>query len=73
MTNHWTLKLATLALVAGVIGATAVPKAQGGAARTVWDGVYSEPQAARGKAGVRGTVCLLPSVGFVRSGICVRG
>ena len=50
MTNHWTLKLATLVLVACVIAAMAVPMAQGVTARTVWDGVYSEAQAARGKA-----------------------
>ena len=47
MTRDWTLKSATLLLGAGVIGAVAVPLAQGG---TVWDGVYSEAQAARGKA-----------------------
>ena len=40
------MKLAILVL--GAIGAMAIPMAQGG--RTVWDGVYSEPQAARGKA-----------------------
>jgi mono/diheme cytochrome c family protein len=50
MTKHWTLKSATLVLGAGVIGAMAVPMAQGVTARTVWDGVYSEAQAARGKA-----------------------
>ena len=49
MTKHWTLKVATLALGAGVLDATAVPMAQGVTARTVWDGVYSEAQAARGK------------------------
>ena len=48
MTKHWTLKSATLALGASVIGAMAVPMAQG-VARTVWDGVYSGAQAARGK------------------------
>lgn len=47
MTKYWTLKSATLLLGAGVIGAMAVPMAQGG---TVWDGVYSDAQAARGKA-----------------------
>ena len=49
MTKHWTLKSAALVLGAGVIGAIAVPMAQGVTARTVWDGVYSEAQAARGK------------------------
>jgi len=44
MTKHWMLTLGAL-----VIGATAAPIAQG-TARTVWDGVYSEAQAARGKA-----------------------
>jgi len=40
-----------LVLAACVIGAIAVPIAQAGTtARTVWDGVYSEAQAARGKA-----------------------
>ena len=32
------------------MGAVAVPKAQGAAAKSVWDGVYSDAQAARGKA-----------------------
>ena len=50
MTKHWTLKLATLVFGARVIGAVAVPMAQGVTARTVSDGVYSEAQAARGKA-----------------------
>src|SRR5688572_29570126 len=50
MTKHWTLKLATLVLGVGMIGAMAVPIAQGVTVRTVWDGVYSEAQAARGKA-----------------------
>lgn len=50
MTKHWTLKSATLLSGACVIGAMAVPIAQGVTARTVWDGVYSEAQAARGKA-----------------------
>jgi mono/diheme cytochrome c family protein len=49
MTKHWTLKSATLVLGACVIG-MAVPIAQGVTARTVWDGVYSEAQAARGMA-----------------------
>jgi S-disulfanyl-L-cysteine oxidoreductase SoxD len=49
MTKQWTLKSATLVLGACVIGAMAVPMAQGVTARTVWDGVYSEAQAARGK------------------------
>ena len=41
----------SLVLAACVIGAVAVPLAQGGTTgRTVWDGVYSEPQAVRGKA-----------------------
>ena len=47
MTKHWMLKSAALVLGAGVIVAIAVPLAQG---RTAWDGVYSEAQAARGKA-----------------------
>ena len=50
MMKHWTSKLAILVSGACVIGAMAVPMAQGVAARTVWDGVYSEAQAARGKA-----------------------
>lgn len=41
------LKSAAFVLGAGVIGAIAVPMAQG---RTASDGVYSEAQAARGKA-----------------------
>ena len=49
MMMHWTSKLATLVSGACVIAALAVPMAQGVAARTVWDGVYSEAQAARGK------------------------
>ena len=41
----------TLVLAACVIAAMAVPIAQGvTTGRTVWDGVYSDPQAARGKA-----------------------
>ena len=44
------MKLATLTSAAGVITAMAVVIAQGDAGKTVWDGVYSEPQAARGKA-----------------------
>ena len=47
MAKHWKLKSAILGLGAGVIGAIAVPMAQG---RTAWDGVYSEAQAGRGKA-----------------------
>ena len=47
MAKHWTLKSAILGLGAGLVGAIAVPMAQG---RTAWDGVYSEAQAARGKA-----------------------
>jgi S-disulfanyl-L-cysteine oxidoreductase SoxD len=39
----------TFVLAASVIGVIAVPIAQRGTTRTVWDGVYSEPQAARGK------------------------
>ena len=46
--RHWTL--AIFVLGAGVIAAMAVPIAQDVTARTVWDGVYSEAQAARGKA-----------------------
>ena len=49
-TKHSTLKTAALTLGSCVIGAIAVPIAQGVAARTVWEGVYSEAQAARGKA-----------------------
>ena len=45
-----TLKAATLVLGACAIGAMAVPIAQGVTAKTVWGGVYSEAQAARGKA-----------------------
>ena len=48
--EHWTLKSATLVLGTVVIGAMPVLMAQGVATRTVWDGVYSEPQATRGKA-----------------------
>ena len=44
-----TIKMATLVVSAFAIGALAVPMAQGDSARTVWDGVYSEAQAARGK------------------------
>ena len=44
------IELAILVVSASAIVALAVPMAQGGPARTVWDGVYSEPQAARGKA-----------------------
>jgi S-disulfanyl-L-cysteine oxidoreductase SoxD len=50
MTKHRTLKSATLVVGAAVLGAMAVPIAQSVTARTVWDGVYSEAQAARGKA-----------------------
>ena len=39
----------TLSILA-VIASVMVPMAQGGPARTVWDGVYSEAQAVRGKA-----------------------
>ena len=49
MAKHWTWQWAPLVLGAGVIGATAVPMAQSVTAKTVWDGVYSEAQAARGK------------------------
>src|SRR5687768_14112309 len=48
-TLRGTWKSAALLLGAGVIGASAIPMAQGVTARTVWDGVYSETQAARGK------------------------
>jgi mono/diheme cytochrome c family protein len=44
-----TIKLAIFVVSAFAIGAFARPMAQGGAATTVWDGVYSEAQAARGK------------------------
>ena len=50
MTKHWKMKAAFLASGAGVIAAMAAPNAQGGTPRTVWDGVYSEAQASRGKA-----------------------
>jgi len=46
MASHWT---ALFILGSGVIGAMALPMAQGGTARSVWDGVYSEAQASRGK------------------------
>jgi quinoprotein glucose dehydrogenase len=49
MTKHGTLT-ASLALGASLIGAMAVAPAQGGPPRTVWEGVYSDAQAARGKA-----------------------
>ena len=49
MTKYWTLRSATLMLRTGVIGALAVLMAQAVTAKTVWDGVYSEAQAARGK------------------------
>ena len=49
MMKHWTSKLATLVSGACVIAALAVPMAQV-TARTVWDGMYSAAQAARGKA-----------------------
>ena len=48
MMKHWTSKLANLVSGACVIAALAVPMAQV-TARTVWDGVYSGVQAARGK------------------------
>ena len=44
------ITLAILVVSASAIGALADPTAQGGPARTVWDGVYSEAQAVRGKA-----------------------
>ena len=47
MMKHWTSKLAPLVSGACVIASLAVPMAQGVAARTVWDGVYSAVQAAR--------------------------
>ena len=46
--TDWTFKLARLVLGACAIGA--VPMAQGGGVKTAWDGVYSETQAATGKA-----------------------
>jgi mono/diheme cytochrome c family protein len=49
MTKHRTLTSATLALGASLTGVMAVVTAQGGPARTVWDGAYSEAQAARGR------------------------
>jgi mono/diheme cytochrome c family protein len=49
MTKHRTLTTATLALGASLTGAMAGAAAQGGPARTVWDGAYSEAQAARGR------------------------
>ncbi len=50
MTKHWKLETPTLLLGAWAIGAVAVGAAQGVAPRTAWDGVYSEAQAARGRA-----------------------
>ena len=47
--HHSTLKSAALVLGAGLIGAMAVPIAQGVTGRSVWDRVYSDSQAARGK------------------------
>jgi mono/diheme cytochrome c family protein len=49
MMKHRMSKLAILVSGACVIAAVAVPIAQGVTVRTVWDGVYSEAQAARGK------------------------
>lgn len=49
MAKHSTWKWAPLVLGAGVLGAIAVPTAQSVTARSVWDGVFSEAQAARGK------------------------
>jgi S-disulfanyl-L-cysteine oxidoreductase SoxD len=49
MTKAWTLKLETLVLVACVISAWAAAMAQGVTQKTVWDGVYADSQAARGK------------------------
>src|SRR5262245_50984645 len=49
MTKEWRLKSEGLALAACVIGVVAAPIAQGVTARTVWDGVYAEAQAVRGK------------------------
>jgi quinoprotein glucose dehydrogenase len=48
MTKQWVMSVGLLWACA--IGAAAVPKAQGAAARSVWDGVYTDAQAARGKA-----------------------
>jgi quinoprotein glucose dehydrogenase len=50
MTQFWTLRLTGLLLGASVIGTVIVSAAQGVAPRTAWDGVYSEAQAARGRA-----------------------
>ena len=50
MTKPWTLKSAALVLGACLIGAMAVPIAQSVTSKSVWDGVYSEAQAVRGKA-----------------------
>jgi len=50
MTKHWTLKSAMLLSLAAAIGAVPALMAQGVTPRTVWDGVYTEVQAARGKA-----------------------
>ena len=49
MTKRRTLTSATLALAASLTGAIAGAAAQGGPARTVWEGAYSEAQAARGR------------------------
>ena len=50
MTKHWTWKPAMLLSLAAAIGAVPALTAQGVTPRTVWDGVYTQVQAARGKA-----------------------
>lgn len=50
MTQSWTLRLTGLLLGASAIGTVIVSAARGVTLRTAWDGVYSEAQAARGKA-----------------------
>jgi mono/diheme cytochrome c family protein len=49
MTKQWVMPAVFLSAVCA-IGAAAVPNAQGAAAGSVWDGVYTDAQAARGKA-----------------------
>jgi mono/diheme cytochrome c family protein len=48
--KHLTVGWAILLFGADALGSIAVAMAQGVPARTVWDGVYSETQAARGMA-----------------------
>lgn len=48
MTNQWVMSVILFSAV-WAVGAAAVPRAQGAAAGSVWDGVYTDAQAARGK------------------------